>query len=137
MTCISKRCQKPSLNRMHKPLLAALGIACVGLAILGVFLPLLPTTPFLLLALACFSRSSEKMHEWILTHKLFGPHIRLWHEERSMPLKSKVYAISTICAFGGLSIFSANNIWMKLFIFSLLLIPIYIILKAKNAEIEQ
>jgi len=125
------------MERMHKPLLGALGITFVGLAILGVFLPLLPTTPFLLLALTCFSRSSEKMHEWILSHKIFGPHIRLWHEERSIPVKSKIYAIISIFAFGGFSIVNANNIWIKLFVLSVLFIPISIIVKAKSAEIKQ
>ncbi len=60
--------------RQH--VLRALGVAFVGLGFLGVFLPLLPTTPFLLLALACFARSSPAIHDWLINHRMLGPYIR-------------------------------------------------------------
>jgi uncharacterized membrane protein YbaN (DUF454 family) len=86
---------------MHKTLLTTLGLALTGLAILGIFLPVIPTTPLLLLALACFAKSSEKLHSWLLTHRTFGPLISQWHETRSMPRKAKVYAIISIAIAGG------------------------------------
>ncbi len=58
---------------------AFLGLACVGLALVGVVLPLLPTVPFLLLAAFFFARSSERLHYWLLSHSTFGPLIDDWH----------------------------------------------------------
>ena len=70
-------------------LLNALGAACVVLALLGVFLPLLPTTPFLLLASACFARGSVRMHNWLRTNRLFGRYLRDWEDGRGLPARGK------------------------------------------------
>src|SRR5688572_4601441 len=65
------------------------GGTCVGLAFLGVFLPLLPTTPFLLLAVFCFSRGSPRLHSWLLQHRTFGPLINDWREHRRIHPQAK------------------------------------------------
>jgi len=70
------------------------GFVSLGLAILGIFLPVLPTTPFLLLSAYCFSRSSKKWHQWLLKHKHFGKIIRDYNERRGVSLKIKIFAIS-------------------------------------------
>jgi uncharacterized membrane protein YbaN (DUF454 family) len=119
---------------MHKPLLITLGLTFVGLAVLGIFLPVLPTTPLLLLPLACFAKSSEKLHDWLLTNKTFGPLIRQWHETRSMPRKAKVYAIISIFIAGGISLLSVDTFPLKLLMVAALLIPVVIILKIKTTE---
>jgi uncharacterized membrane protein YbaN (DUF454 family) len=119
---------------MHKTLLTTLGLALTGLAILGIFLPVIPTTPLLLLALACFAKSSEKLHSWLLTHRTFGPLISQWHETRSMPRKAKVYAIISIAIAGGISIISVNTFPLRLLLIAVLLIPVVIILKIKTTE---
>jgi len=119
---------------MHKPLLITLGLVFVGLAVVGIFLPVLPTTPLLLLALACFAKSSEKLHSWLLTNKTFGPFIRQWHETRSMPRKAKVYAIISIFVAGGISFFSVDTIMLKLLLIAALIIPVAIILRIKTSE---
>jgi uncharacterized membrane protein YbaN (DUF454 family) len=62
------------------------------LAVLGIFLPLLPTTPFVLLAAACFARGSERLHDWLLAHHIAGPIIREWRLHRSMPPGIKPWA---------------------------------------------
>jgi len=72
------------------------GCACVGLAFLGLFLPLLPTTPFLLLAAFCFSRGSERLHGWLLGHRTMGPIIRDWNERRVIRPRVKVLAAITV-----------------------------------------
>jgi uncharacterized membrane protein YbaN (DUF454 family) len=118
---------------MHKPLLITLGVIFTGIAVLGMFLPVLPTVPFLLLALACFAKSSEKLHDWLLTNKTFGPLIRQWHETRSMPRKAKVYALTTIVIGGGISIFSVDTVVMKLCLVIVLIIPVVIILRIKTS----
>jgi uncharacterized membrane protein YbaN (DUF454 family) len=67
---------------MVKFLYNVAGCVSVGLGFLGLFLPLLPTTPFLLLAAFCFSRSSTVMHHWLLSHRTFGPIIQDWNNHR-------------------------------------------------------
>lgn len=84
-----------------------LGFIFVALASLGVFLPVLPTTPFLILAAACFAKSSKKRHQWLLDNPTFGPAIRNWEENRCMSLKAKVIALSAMGLFGSYSTFFA------------------------------
>jgi uncharacterized membrane protein YbaN (DUF454 family) len=68
----------------------------LGLA--GTVLPVLPTTPFLLLALWAFARSSERFHTWLYTHRYFGPRLRDWHQYRIIPLRAKLLAWSVMTA---------------------------------------
>lgn len=65
----------------------------VVLAILGLFLPLLPTTPFLLLASACYARGSTRMHRWLLQNRLFGETLRNYENSKAIPLRAKVIAL--------------------------------------------
>lgn len=78
--------------------LIGIGSLFLGLGVLGAFLPVLPTTPFLLLAAACFARSSERLHGWLLRNPVFGPSIREWDETRSIPLRAKIVAILMVIA---------------------------------------
>jgi uncharacterized membrane protein YbaN (DUF454 family) len=70
----------------------------VGLGFVGVFLPLVPTTPFLLLALWCFARSSPAVHDWVVNHRLLGPYVRDWQRDGSIPLTAKIAAIVMMTA---------------------------------------
>jgi uncharacterized membrane protein YbaN (DUF454 family) len=72
------------------------GIVSLILGIVGILLPLLPTTPFLLLSAFCFAQSSEKLHDWLLRHPYFGPAIIDWRENGSISKRNKTYAIVTI-----------------------------------------
>jgi hypothetical protein len=77
-------------SKFRKWLYISIGILSVVLATVGVFLPLLPTTPFLLLAAACFIRSSEGLYQWLITHRVFGPYIKNYWEHRAITLHTKV-----------------------------------------------
>jgi uncharacterized membrane protein YbaN (DUF454 family) len=75
-------------------LFGALGLVFLGLGLVGVVLPLLPTTPFLLLALWAFARSSRRLHDWLYGHPRFGPGLRAWHEHGVVPRRAKVASIT-------------------------------------------
>ena len=68
------------------------------LGLLGAVLPVLPTTPFMLLALWAFSRSSQRFHDWLYGHRLFGPPLQQWQRHRVIPLSAKLFASVTMAA---------------------------------------
>lgn len=90
---------------MTRILLIAAGFFCVGLGVLGIFLPVLPTVPFLLLAAACFARSSDRFYGWLTGHPRFGPLIHGYLNGQGMPFKAKVSAIVMIWLTLSLSVF--------------------------------
>lgn len=79
-----------------KYILTALGLVALGLGILGIFLPVLPTTPFLLLAAALFLRSSRSLYDWLLNHPKLGPYISNFMVHKSIPLKIKIISVSMV-----------------------------------------
>lgn len=82
---------------------AAFGWLAVGLALAGIPLPFLPTTPFLLLAAFCFARSSPRLHAWLLNHPQLGPVIRDWNERGAIPKRGKILAVVMMAASLGLT----------------------------------
>ena len=79
--------------------------------IIGIFLPLLPTTPLVLLAAWCFSRSSERFHTWLIEHKVFGPILRDWQSSDGIPRKARNRAIIFMWAGMAISIFIVSRLW--------------------------
>lgn len=86
-------------------MIRALGFLFLGIAVVGVFLPLLPTTPFVLLAAGCFAQSSERMHRWIMANETFGPMVRDWEQNGCVSCRVKAIAIGSMVLVGGVSIF--------------------------------
>ena len=78
------------INPFKRCLLIALGLLALGLGALGVVVPLLPTTPFLLLAAWCFLRSSQRLYQWVITHPVFGEYIYHYLTYRSVKMKAKM-----------------------------------------------
>jgi uncharacterized membrane protein YbaN (DUF454 family) len=76
-----------------KILLAVLGIISLTLGIIGIFLPLLPTTPFLLLSAFLFAKSSTRLYNWLMNHKILGKFIRDYRDEKFIPLRIKIISL--------------------------------------------
>ncbi len=102
---------------VHGPLrwvLLALGWIFVGLAVAGVALPILPTTPFLLVAAACFARSSEGFYDWLVTNRIFGPLIRDWQSHRAIRKRPRWTGIvSIVVVLGSSVVFFAEATWLR------------------------
>ncbi len=92
-----------SRSRLVKGLLVAAGTVSVGLGVLGIVLPIVPTTPFLLLAAACYAHSSERFYVALLTNRYFGMYIRDWRENRGLTLAMKLWIIFVMAATMGVS----------------------------------
>lgn len=96
-----------------KILLNVIGSLAVVLAILGIFLPLLPTTPFLLLASACYVRGSERLHRWLLNNRLFGEYLRNIEQKRGMPLRGKIVTLALLWISIAYSAWSVRPVALK------------------------
>ena len=101
----------------------ATGVFCVGLAILGAILPVLPTTVFLLMATACFAKSSPRMQKKLLNNKTFGPLIHEWQQNRSIPRKAKRVALLMIVLSVTWSAYLLQNMMLTLLVFLLVIGP--------------
>ena len=125
------------MTQIKKWLLIVIGSISVGLGMLGVFLPLLPTTPFLLLAAACYIRSSEKFYNWLIYHKWFGSYIRNYREGRGIPLKAKIMAISLIWLTIGFSaVFIVPVLIARIVLFGIAIGVTIYLLKIKTLKPE-
>jgi hypothetical protein len=101
-------------SALVRGLLMTAGSICVVLGVLGIVLPLLPTTPFMLLAAACFARSSRRFHEWLLANRTFGPLIREWERHRTIPRRTKLTAIGLMSLTLAVSIvFFVEPRWLQ------------------------
>ena len=97
-----------------KFLFAFLGSVSLVLGIMGVFLPVLPTTPFLLLAAAMYMRSSQRLYDWLMFHKHLGAYIRNFREHKALPLRVKVVSVTMVWAtLLYCAIFVAKEWWMS------------------------
>lgn len=100
--------------RVRQALLVSGGVVSVGIGTIGVFVPLLPTTPFLLLAAACFIRSSDRLYAWLIHHRCFGSYIRNYRESRAITLRAKVVTLTLLWGVIGYSaLFVARAWWLR------------------------
>ena len=102
------------MNSAKKALLVTAGSLCIVLAVLGVFLPLLPTTPFLLLASACYVRSSERLHGWLMGNRLLGGYIRNFKERRGIPLRGRIVTVVLLWLPLLYSVYRLDILWLEL-----------------------
>ena len=104
-----------------KIVLTILGLLSLVLGVVGIFLPLLPTTPLLLLSAWCFIRSSTKLYDWLLNHPYLGKYIRNFREHRAIPLRVKVLSVAMVWLTIGYCILVvvSEHLWAQLLMFAL------------------
>ena len=101
-------------NKVVRLFFFGAGTVSLVLGAIGMVLPILPTTPFLLLALACYCRSSKRMTRWILTNKYFGDYIRRYKEGKGIPLKTKILALTILWITVSYSAFLMVQKWLPI-----------------------
>ncbi|MAU01717.1 MAG: hypothetical protein CL608_31650 [Anaerolineaceae bacterium] len=110
-----------------------LGIFFLGTAFVGIVVPLLPTTPLVLVAAGCFAKSSPKTYRWLLNSDRFGPMIRSWEANRCIPLRVKWLAVSMITLVGGSSVWFFVPVgWPKFVAAALLAYGAWFVLRLKT-----
>ena len=114
------------INKKHIFIIA--GTLCVILGVLGIFLPVLPTTPFLLLAAACYFRGSDRFYHWLMSNRILGTYIRNYLEGKGMPMRSKIITLLLLWLTIGLTIaFGIQNIFIRIILVIIALgVTIYI-----------
>ncbi|MBR8721841.1 Inner membrane protein YbaN [Fusobacterium necrophorum subsp. funduliforme] len=113
-----------------------LGIAWISLILggIGIFLPLLPTTPFILLSAFCFQKSSERFHQWILNSPIFGKYIRDYQEQKGITLKNKIVAVTFMALGMSFSAYKVPNIYMRISLAVIFIAVSYHIWKIKTLK---
>ena len=98
---------KEEKNPLLRVLWVGLGCLFVGLGAIGAVVPGMPTTVFLVLAAACFIRSSQRLYDWLISNKTFGPYLKDYREGKGIPRRAKVLALSMIVIFVSFAVFIA------------------------------
>lgn len=122
---------------MYRIGLVVLGWLAIVLATLGVVLPLLPTTPFLLLAAWCFARSSPRFHAWLLYRSWFGPYLRHWQEHRALPPGAKGKAVVMIVLTFAISLWLVDMMWVRVLLLTIMAVLLTFMLRLPVVEPRQ
>ena len=123
-------------NPLAKLMWVSLGSLFVGLGAIGVIVPGLPTTPFLILAAACYIRSSQRLYDWLISNKRFGPYLKDYREGKGIPRKAKRLAVVMIVVFVSFSVvFGIEDLTLKIVVGLLGLIGLlFVLFKVPVAE---
>ena len=113
---------------MKRIILISLGWLCVGLGFIGIFVPGIPTTIFLIIALWAFTKSSEKLRHWLLNHKRFGPILNNWQQHKVVPRRAKILMVVLMSLAVVLFYYSLQNLYLTIgLIIILVSVAIYVI----------
>lgn len=121
-------------NVAMRQLWFVLGLICLGLAVVGYILPVMPGTTFLLISAFCFAKSNKKWHEKLINNKTFGPIIKDYQDGKGMTTKVKVTAIATVVASISISLYFASNIYVSVFLLACGIFAVGCILKQKTRK---
>ena len=115
-----------------------IGSVSLALGIIGIFVPLLPTTPFLLLSAACWLRGSRRLYDWLLNQRCLGPYVRNFYEYKAIPLHAKIISVSLIwITLLNCAIWIVKPILLKVLLITLALAISWHILSYKTMKKEQ
>ncbi len=113
MQCTSDSVIVP--NKVYRYILIGAGTLFLALGVVGIFIPLLPTTPFLLLAAACYARGSDRFYHWLMNNKYLGSYIKNYLERKGIPLKIKLIVLTLLWVTILASLyFIVNNVWIEI-----------------------
>ena len=138
--------KKKVQNRFVKFLLISAGTISIFLGFIGIFIPILPTTPFLLLAAALYSKSSDKFYNWLINNRLFGSFIRNYREGKGITLQAKFISLTSLwLVLGSTIIYAIENIYLKILLLliaigvtiHLLLIPTFLDRKKMKIQLKK
>lgn len=121
---------------MKNSFFLAIGFMSLGLGMLGMFLPVLPTTPFLLLASTLFLRGSDKWSNWLYNHKIFGTPVRNYVEHKSIDKRSKIAAMALLWTTILFTAWIVDNIWLKIILITIATAVSYHVLSLKTTLSE-
>lgn len=121
---------------MQRLLLLSLGWLAIALGTLGIVLPLLPTTPFMLLAAWCFARSSPRFHHWLMWRSPFGRYLRHWQQHRAMPPGSKGRAIALVVMSFALSLYLVKVLWVRVMLLILLMALLFMLWRIPVVDVH-
>ena len=106
---------KQSISKPIQILLITLGTFFVGVGIAGIFIPVLPTTPFLLISAALYAKSSTRFYNWLINNRIFGQYIKNYREGKGIPLRLKIITITLLWVTIGCSaIFAVDILWVRI-----------------------
>ena len=126
------------MKNHYKYFLIILGWICVGLASIGIFIPGIPTTIFLIIALWAFAKSSKRFHTWLINHKKFGPILKNWHNHKVVPKNAKItMVIMQIFSVVILYATTKNMIFSILLLIVLIFVAWYVIKLPSTVEIAK
>ncbi len=126
------------MQKITKILLVTVGLISVGLGLIGVILPVLPTTPFLLLASVCFVKGSERFDRWFKGSKLYKKHLESFVESKKMTLKQKVVILTFADLMLMIPFITINSLHMRIFLIVLILCKFYyFIFKIETIKVKE
>jgi len=128
---------RPHDSRIIRYACLGAGLAALALGLVGIVLPVLPTTPFVLLAAICFARSSARFHGWLLGHRIAGPLIREWHHYRAMPKRAKRVAYALVIVSFSTSILLMQSPWHRGMLAGLGLILLFFLWQVRVRELDE
>ena len=128
--------KEKTLKKPIKALMIATGTFLIGVSIVGIFVPVLPTTPFLLLAAALYARSSRRFYNWLINNRILGRYIKNYREGKGIPLKVKIIAISILwITIGYSAIFAIDVLWVRILL-ALIAIGVTIHIASKKPKVK-
>ena len=121
------------MNNFFRYFLIILGWLCVGLAFIGVMVPGIPTTIFLIIALWAFAKSSKKFHAWLISHKKFGPILKNWQSHKVVPKKAKILMVILQIIAVMVLYFTTKSILLSIFVLIILVFVAWYVLGLPNS----